>query len=169
MRQFAWALSVAGLAVLTLRAYGSEVLPVIKLRRSIALNDGATRSVAVSPNGHSIAACGDRLVQLLDLKTGDVLYRFNGHTGAVLSVAFSPDGKLLASCGKEKAIRLWNVNTGGPEKVLPLDEFRFQREQIRRVVFLQAGSENANFGDLMKGDGGATAVIRSCDTSKWSE
>jgi WD40 repeat protein len=111
----------------------------IKHRRSIELNDGAARSVVFSPDGRAVAACGDRFVQLFDLKTVKRLNRFDGHTDVILSVAFSRDGKLLASSGKEKAIRLWDVNTGEPEKVLPLYEFRFQQEQISRVVFLPDG------------------------------
>ncbi|MDP7019304.1 MAG: WD40 repeat domain-containing protein [Pirellulaceae bacterium] len=137
MRYFILALGVTSLAVLPQRACGDE--PLIKLRRSIALNDGAVRAAAFSPDRQTVVACGDHFVQLFDLKTGDLLNRFDGHTDAVLSVTFSPNGKLLASSGKEKAIRLWDVNTGELKKVLPLYEFRLQQEQISRVVFLPDG------------------------------
>ncbi len=147
MRRFFLALSVVGIAVLPLRAHGGEssdenntgVAPRIKHRQSIALNDGTVRGVAFSPDGQTVAACGDRFVHLFDLKTGTRLQRLEGHTKAVLSVAFSPDGKLLASSSKEKAIRLWSLPTGTPGKVLRLDERRFQWEQISRVVFLPDG------------------------------
>lgn len=151
MHRFVPALIFAGLIVPTPEVYGGNELLQITHRHSIDLNDGNIRSVAFSPDGQTVAACGDRFVQLFDLKTVKRLRRFEGHTQAVLSVAFSPDGKLLASCGKEKAIRLWDVKTGEPGKVLPLDEFRFQREQISRVVFLPDGKTLVSCSPNSKG------------------
>ncbi|KAK3282636.1 hypothetical protein CYMTET_9633 [Cymbomonas tetramitiformis] len=39
-----------------------------------------------------------------------------GHTEAVLSVQFSPDGRHLASGSGDTTVRLWNLNTEGPDK-----------------------------------------------------
>src|SRR5262249_3716986 len=46
------------------------------------------------------------------------LFPRQGHTGQVWSVAFSPDGKRLASVSHDPGIRLWDVATGKPERVL---------------------------------------------------
>ena len=163
MHGFFLPLSLVGLAVLPLRAIGCEEAiskvrstdkntarpaptnnhPLIKHRRSIELNDGTVRSVAVSPDGQTVVAGGNRFVQLFDLKTGKNLRRFEGHTKEVLSVAFSPDSKLLASVGKqtmakETTVRLWDVHTEGPARVIRIKD-RFQRDRITRVAFLPDG------------------------------
>lgn len=160
MHGFFLPLSLVGLAIFPLRAiaceeFVSEVRSaaknnskptatnshcLIKRRRSIELNDGTVRSVAVSPDGKTVMAGGNRFVQLFDLKTGKTLRRFEGHRKEVLSVAFSPDGKLLASVGKqamanETTIRLWDVHTEGPARVIRIKD-RFQRDRITRVAFL---------------------------------
>ena len=41
-----------------------------------------------------------------------------GHRGIVRSVQYSPDGKWLATAGDDAAIRLWNAQTRGFERVL---------------------------------------------------
>jgi WD40 repeat protein len=42
------------------------------------------------------------------------------HTGIVWRVAFSADGKLLASGSNDKTIRLWDVQSHEPLKVIPV-------------------------------------------------
>jgi len=100
-----------------LLALGADQPPV-KHRRDIDPDDGPTRGVAFSPDGRAVACCGDRFVQIFDMKTGERLRRIEGHTGAVNSVAFSPDGKTLASAGQDQTIRLWDVETGKARGVL---------------------------------------------------
>jgi WD40 repeat protein len=44
-------------------------------------------------------ACGDGNICLWDVKTGDELHCFDGHTGTVSALAFSSDGKFLVFGG----------------------------------------------------------------------
>jgi WD40 repeat protein len=43
-----------------------------------------------------------------------------GHEGGIWSLAFSPDGSRLASTARDGTVRVWNVDSGAAEHVLPV-------------------------------------------------
>ena len=57
----------------------------------------------------------ERHIVLRDVRTGDPIRTFTGHTDKIESLAFSPDGQTLASSSKDKTIRLWDIETGSSE------------------------------------------------------
>ncbi len=69
--------------------------------------------VAFSPDErHAAYVCGDT-IRLCDLKTGDELRTFRGHTGSIRTFSFCGDGRRLVSGGvDDHTIRVWNVETG---------------------------------------------------------
>jgi len=74
---------------------------------------GEVYSVAFSPDGSmALFAGANGLFGLWDVRTGDVVRRFEGHKTSVYSVAFSPDGKQALSGGQDMTVRLWDVGTG---------------------------------------------------------
>ncbi len=80
---------------------------------------GAVTDVAFDPSGQTLASVSaDHAVRLWDVKQGDLLHEFSGHTDTVKGVAFRPDGKLFVSAGDDGTVRLWNPATGIQQAVL---------------------------------------------------
>ena len=100
--------------------YGSVYLIDVAtgtLRYTINYGD-SVRDVEYSPDGNTLAICGNNGgVQIWDVTTGTRLHRL-GHAGWVKSVAYSPDSSTLISGGGE-VVRVWDVATGNPIDVLP--------------------------------------------------
>ena len=79
---------------------------------------GRVESIAISPNGTTVATGSDHTVQLWDAVTGERIATFEGHEARVMEVvenhvwalSFSPDGAVLAS-GAWDGIKLWEVAT----------------------------------------------------------
>lgn len=75
--------------------------------------------VAISPDGKTLAACGEReTLVLFDESTGDVIQRSKGHTGDVNRVIFHPNGHLLISGGLDQQIIIWSLPDGIQKTVL---------------------------------------------------
>lgn len=103
------------------------------------IKEGTTLSVAFSPDGELIAAAvfdvaaiyatansnnTDKsiVIQLIDVKTGQIVRTMEGHTSVISSIAFSSDGKYLVSGSgpygdkrednEDNSVRIWEVKSG---------------------------------------------------------
>lgn len=91
----------------------------IALLRTLESNEPGLRSVALSPDGKTLACgCGLRVI-LFNTATGELIRTLTGHGRIIPSVAFSPDGNMLATAGEnDETARLWDVQTGESKLVL---------------------------------------------------
>ncbi|HSF72227.1 MAG TPA: AAA-like domain-containing protein [Microcoleus sp.] len=67
-------------------------------------------SVAIGPDGKTIATVSaDQSIKLWS-PDGTLLRSLKGHQGGIRRVAFSPDGNMLASSSTDRTIKLWRVD-----------------------------------------------------------
>lgn len=84
-------------------------------RQTLCLEQGPwIRGMAVSPNGKLLLSSSMKDVYLLELPSGQEVYRFKGHgpLGGRRSVAFSEDGQKICSFGDDFILRVFDVRTG---------------------------------------------------------
>ncbi|KAG1802549.1 WD40-repeat-containing domain protein [Suillus subaureus] len=78
-------------------------------------DNNAVRSMALSPNGKTIASGsggGDYNVRLWDVKTKKVIAKWTGHTYVVCALCWSADGERVVSGSWDGTARIWNVKSG---------------------------------------------------------
>jgi WD40 repeat protein len=97
--------------------HGDAVAP--KPIRTVDSHQGWIRAVATSPDGQTVASCGnDHAVKLWSAADGKPIGTLAGHMSHVYNVAFHPDGKRLASCDLKGVVKDWNLSTGSSEREL---------------------------------------------------
>ncbi|MEH1823519.1 MAG: serine/threonine-protein kinase [Nostoc sp.] len=84
----------------------------VSLINTLQAHENSVLSVAISPDGKTIASSGDNsTIKLWNLTTGKQISSLNGHFQRVNVVVISPDGKLLVSASDDNTIKIWNLTT----------------------------------------------------------
>ena len=98
-----------------------EVTPRgLAARKSIQVAP-ASRAMAISPDGATVALAGYSRISLVDYRTGAIRQRLFGHSDDINGLDFSPDGATLASSGMNGTIKLWNLHTMQEVCTIPFD------------------------------------------------
>lgn len=86
----------------------------------------------ISQNGKWIASGYDKLLQIRDIQTGEILRSIEGHDSKITHIAFSKDGSRLVSVDKDGVMYLWDSQTGQN-----LSKFSFKDNQsVKQLTFL---------------------------------
>jgi WD40 repeat protein len=116
--------------------------------RTVQAHRGWIRALAVSPDGQTLATCGnDHLVKLWSVADGKPLREVAGHACHVYNVAFHPNGKELVSGDLRGVVKHWDLARGTTvreldAKVLHKYDNVFQAEHggVRSMTFNSDGS-----------------------------
>ncbi len=95
-----------------------------------------------SSDGRRIATLRDKVVQVREAASGQVVRTFEGHGDAVLCAAFSPDSRFLVSAGHDRIIRLWDMATGKQQR-----QWQGHQGAISCVAFSPDGKRLASGSD----------------------
>jgi WD40 repeat protein len=73
----------------------------------------SAQSISFSPEDDMLV-CGlkDGSAKVWDVRTRNLIQKFEGHTRMVTSVAFSPCGTMMASGSSDATVRIWNISSG---------------------------------------------------------
>lgn len=94
--------------------------PSLELLRQIPLCDAKVRGLALSSDGHWLAAtCNDGFVRVLDTTNFNELITLKAHTDGAYGIAFHPRKPVLLTGGRDGHLRAWRMH-GNWEKVLDI-------------------------------------------------
>ncbi|HJZ89442.1 MAG TPA: WD40 repeat domain-containing protein [Gemmataceae bacterium] len=69
-------------------------------------------SLAIAPDGSTLAAAFGHSVRVFDAQTGLAGLLLSGHQGKVWKVAYTPDGSRLVTASSDGSVRFWDAVTG---------------------------------------------------------
>jgi WD40 repeat protein len=78
------------------------------------------RKIVFSPDGRTLAACGDETIIIFQPTTGQIVHVLRRQQGGIFELAFAADCKTLLSVGGDQTVRIWNLDAGVEIRRFPL-------------------------------------------------
>ena len=82
------------------------------------LGKGHILDLAYSPDGKQLAVAGSIGIWIYDVETLQINAHLTDFAGKIFSVSYSPDGKTIAGTSTDRAILLWDAQTGVLRNIL---------------------------------------------------
>jgi len=144
----------------------------------LSTGGGLFTSVRFSPNGRFVAGSNlDRFLRIWDVRSGQLVGKWNDHEGSIRCIAFTPDGEELVSGCWDGMIRSWNVGSlksltrsglsPGKRKWEPgIVAKRYERQDFDRYTVSLLCALIALYLITLSSQGGVRSVAISSD-GKW--
>ena len=146
---------------------------------NIHAHRGWVRALAVSPDGKTLASCGnDHLVKLWSIPDGKPIKELASHENHVYNVAFHPDGRSLVSADLKGVVKVWDLSKAAvarqmDAKILHKYDPSFMADHggVRSMAFSKDGSLLAcagitNVSNAFAGIGNPLVVLFDWKTGK---
>lgn len=92
---------------------------VLRHQRTLKGHSSAVTDLDLVNSLTIVSASADQSAKIWDLSNPEDAYRhLGGHDSSLTTLAYHPSGNLLASGSKDRIIKIWNLQTGEPVRVL---------------------------------------------------
>lgn len=103
---------------------------------------GSVSSVSLAPNGiHLVTGSDDSYVRMWNVKTGEMLHKWEGHEDTVWSVMYSPDGSRIVTGSADTKVIIWDPTV---EHDALLQELEEHTADVWTVVYSPSGGKFAS-------------------------
>ncbi len=127
------------------------------LAQQLRLRGGSQSSfsVALAPDGKTLAVTNANVIQLYEVETGKELRKIEGPPTGLATMLFAPDGRTLAARGGDGALIIWETDTGKQRHQIKAPP----RPEIRQVAVdaLRVGGDT--LGMAFTPDGKTLAAV----------